>query len=73
MRLRRKGVKIDEVALTPSARLMREMADTGETFFELALRMSKLHKEYFLDLYTPNAARLREFGRQRARITCAAA
>ena len=55
------AAKIDDVALTPSARLMREMADTGETFFELALRMSKLHKEYFLDLYTPNQARLREF------------
>ena len=56
------AAKIEDVALTPSARLMREMADTGESFFDLALRMSRLHKDYFMDLYTPNDARLREFG-----------
>jgi glutamate--cysteine ligase len=56
------AAKIEDVALTPSARLMREMADTGESFFDLALRMSRLHKDYFLDLYTPNDERLREFG-----------
>jgi glutamate--cysteine ligase len=56
------AAKVANIDLTPSARLMREMGDTGESFFELALRMSKLHKQYFLDLYTPNEARLREFG-----------
>lgn len=56
------AAKVANIELTPSARLMREMADTGESFFELALRMSKLHKQYFLDLYTPNEDRLREFG-----------
>lgn len=58
------AAKIDDVALTPSARLMRELADTGETFFELALRMSRLHKDYFLELYPPNRERLVEFGAQ---------
>jgi glutamate--cysteine ligase len=53
--------KIDDVALTPSARLMAELASTNESFFELALRMSMMHKEYFLELYPPNEARLAEF------------
>jgi hypothetical protein len=37
------------------------MQTTGETFFELALRMSRLHKDYFLGLYPPNESRLAEF------------
>jgi glutamate--cysteine ligase len=53
--------KIDNVALTPSARLMTELATTNESFFELALRMSMMHKEYFLGLYPPNVGRLAEF------------
>ena len=53
--------KIDNVALTPSARLMKELADTNESFFELALRMSMMHKDYFLELYPPNQERLSEF------------
>ena len=60
------AAKIDDVALTPSARLMRELADTGESFFELAWRMSRLHKDYFLDLYTPNEERLGEFAAEAA-------
>jgi glutamate--cysteine ligase len=54
------AAKIDDVALTPSARLMREMQTSGESFFQLALRMSNLHKAYFLDLYPPNEQRLAE-------------
>jgi len=53
--------KIESVALTPSARLMTELASTGESFFELALRMSMMHKDYFLELYPPNKGRLAEF------------
>ncbi|HPF27384.1 MAG TPA: glutamate--cysteine ligase [Steroidobacteraceae bacterium] len=53
--------KLDDVALTPSARLLAEMSSTGESFFEVSLRMSRLHKEYFLALYPPNTARLAEF------------
>jgi glutamate--cysteine ligase len=37
------------------------MRQTGETFAQLALRMSKLHKDYFLGLYPPNESRLAEF------------
>jgi glutamate--cysteine ligase len=56
------AAKIDDVALTPSARLMTELRTTGESFFELALRTSETHKAYFLDLYAPNKDRLGEFG-----------
>ena len=59
--LEQQRAKIDDVERTPSARLLAEMRQTGETFFQLALRMSKLHKVYFLGLYPPNESRLSEF------------
>ncbi len=59
--LEQQRAKIDDVERTPSARLLAEMRQTGETFFELAQRMSKLHKDYFLGLYPPNERRLAEF------------
>jgi glutamate--cysteine ligase len=58
------AAKIENVELTPSARLMTELASTGESFSELALRMSTMHKGYFLDLYPPNEERLREFAQE---------
>ena len=58
------AAKLANVALTPSARLMEELTTTDESFFNLALRMSKTHKEYFLDLYPPNEERLAEFAAQ---------
>ncbi|HEX3911952.1 MAG TPA: glutamate--cysteine ligase [Steroidobacteraceae bacterium] len=62
--LEQQRAKIDDVERTPSARLLAEMRQTGETFFQLALRMSKLHKDYFLGLYPPNESRLGEFARE---------
>ncbi len=53
--------KVEDVERTPSARLLTEMRQTGESFSDLALRMSRLHKEYFLGLYPPNERRLAEF------------
>jgi len=53
--------KIEDAERTPSARLLTEMRQSGESFFHLARRMSKLHKDYFLDLYPPNERRLAEF------------
>jgi glutamate--cysteine ligase len=55
--------KVENVALTPAARLMAELAG-GESFFDLGLRMSAAHKAYFLDLYPPNDERLREFAQE---------
>ena len=60
------SAKIDNVQLTPSARLMAELKTSGESFFELALRTSAEHKKYFLDLYPPNERRLAEFATQAA-------
>jgi glutamate--cysteine ligase len=54
------AAKIVQPALTPSARLLEELKG-GESFFDLALRMSREHKAYFLDLYPPNEERLKEF------------
>jgi glutamate--cysteine ligase len=53
--------KIDDVTLTPSARQLQELDTTGESFFDFGLRMSALHKAYFLELYPPNEQRLAEF------------
>src|SRR5882757_9659035 len=58
------AAKLANVALTPSARLMEELTTTDEPFFDLALRMSKTHKDYFLELYPPNEERLAEFAAQ---------
>lgn len=55
------ATKLDDVSLTPSARLIAELRTTGESFFDLALRTSAVHKAYFLDLHAPNAERLSEF------------
>ncbi|HEX4152919.1 MAG TPA: glutamate--cysteine ligase [Steroidobacteraceae bacterium] len=60
--LEQQRAKLDDVERTPSARLLTEMRQTGESFFQLAQRMSKMHKDYFLDLYPPNGRRLAEFG-----------
>jgi glutamate--cysteine ligase len=59
--LEQQRAKIEDVERTPSARMLAEMRQTGESFFELAGRMSRLHKDYFLDLYPPNESRLAEF------------
>jgi glutamate--cysteine ligase len=55
------AAKLDDPGLTPSARTLRELESTGESFAQLALRMSRMHKSYFLDLYPPNEQRLAEF------------
>ncbi|MDY0064844.1 MAG: glutamate--cysteine ligase [Steroidobacteraceae bacterium] len=58
------AAKLEEPSLTPSARTLEELQTTGESFSQFALRMSRLHKAYFLDLYPPNEQRLAEFARE---------
>jgi glutamate--cysteine ligase len=41
--------------------MLAELESTGESFFDLGLRMSRLHKDYFLALYPPNIDRQAEF------------
>jgi glutamate--cysteine ligase len=60
------AAKLDDVARTPSARLLNELTSTGESFFDQALRMSTLHKDYFLEMYAPNEERLGEFAAEAA-------
>lgn len=53
--------KVRDPQLTPSARSLEELRTTGESFFDFAARMSRLHKSYFLELYPPNEHKLAEF------------
>jgi glutamate--cysteine ligase len=53
--------KVRDVSLTPSARTLLEMRTNEESFFEFALRMSQVHKSYFLELFSPTEARQQEF------------
>ena len=52
--------KLANPAELPSTRLLDEMNRQGQSFFELALGMSRLHRDYFRDLYPPNEQRLAE-------------
>ena len=56
--------KITDPALTPAARTLAELQGDGESFFDLALRMSRMHRSYFLDLYSPNESRQQEFAQE---------
>jgi glutamate--cysteine ligase len=58
--------KVNDPARTPSARSLEELRSTGESFGQMALRMSNVHRNYFLDLYPPNEQRLSDFAAQAA-------
>ncbi len=49
--------KIRDCPLTPAARSLHEMRTNEESFFNFALRMSKVHQSYFKDLLSPNSSR----------------
>jgi glutamate--cysteine ligase len=59
--LRAQQEKVQDPARTPSARLLRELETSGDSFFGLALRMSTIHRDYFRSLPAPNDGRMREF------------
>lgn len=52
--------KLENPALLPSARLLAELEREQVSFFQLALSMSRMHRDYFQDLYPPNPGRLAE-------------
>jgi glutamate--cysteine ligase len=58
--------KARDAALTPSAQTLEEMRVSGESFFNFALRMSRQHKEYFLELQSPNPRRQDQFAAEAA-------
>jgi glutamate--cysteine ligase len=58
------AAKVHEPSLTPSARTLHELRTTGESFFQFALRMSGVHKAYFLGLHSTNEALQEAFERE---------
>ncbi len=58
--------KLEDTAELPSARLLVEMRRQGLSFFELGLWMSRMHRDYFRELYPPNPGRLAELGAEAA-------
>lgn len=59
--------KVRDPELTPSAQTLEEMRSNGESFYAFALRMSDQHRQYFLDLYSPNESRQDQFAEEAAR------
>ena len=58
--------KVRDLSLTPSARSLHEMQTNEESFFNFALRMSKVHQSYFRDLLSPNSSRQDDFAAEAA-------
>jgi glutamate--cysteine ligase len=58
--------KLADYAELPSARLLQEMRSQQRSFFEVALWMSAMHRDYFRELYPPNPARLAELREEAA-------
>ena len=50
--------KVADVDATPSARLLREMREREESFFDLGLRVSHGYRDYFRELAPPPAEHL---------------
>src|SRR5262245_1898268 len=52
--------KLADYAELPSARLLEEMRRQAMSFAEAGLWMSRMHRDYFRELYPPNPARVSE-------------
>lgn len=59
--------KVLDSTLTPSARTVRELQSSNQSFADFALNISATHKSYFLDLHAENEARLEEFRQEAGR------
>jgi glutamate--cysteine ligase len=53
--------KLEDSELTPSARILRELQTTGESFFELSARISNGYRDYFRELAPLSVERRAEF------------
>jgi glutamate--cysteine ligase len=62
--LRTQQEKVRSAERTPSALLLQELQSSGESFFDLALRVSTVHRDYFRSLSAPNDGRLQDFERE---------
>ncbi len=59
--LRAQQEKLTDIARTPSARLQAELQQTGESFQQLALRVSRQHRDHFRSLPDSPASRHQAF------------
>ena len=59
--LREQQAKLEDVEQTPSARLLRDLRASDQSFTALVLRLSRAHKEQMLGAFPRNAARWLEF------------
>jgi len=59
--LREQQVKLEDVEQTPSARLLRELRESGESFTALVLRLSQAHRQQLLDTLPRNPSRWQQF------------
>jgi glutamate--cysteine ligase len=58
--------KLADYSELPSARLLDEMKRQGMSFAEAGLWMSRMHRDYFRELYPPNPARVSELREEAA-------
>jgi glutamate--cysteine ligase len=58
--------RLDNPELTPSARILKEMSDTGQTYFKVAMNYAKQHRDHFLSTELPKdiAEQYREMATQ---------
>ncbi|MEL7451354.1 MAG: glutamate--cysteine ligase [Pseudomonadota bacterium] len=49
---------------TPSAQVLSQMRDNGESFFEFGMRLSRLHSEYFRSLAAGSEGRREQFAQE---------
>lgn len=59
--LAQQRAKLDDVSLTPSARVAYDVQHSAESFFHYALAQSATHKQALLSEYAPDANRQAEF------------
>jgi glutamate--cysteine ligase len=59
--LREQLAKLEDPEATPSARVLKEMEQSGESFEDFSLRISGEQRNHFLREVRPGAARAREF------------
>jgi glutamate--cysteine ligase len=59
--LKEQQAKFEDVEQTPSARLLRDLRESDESFTALVLRLSRAHKQHMLDAFARNEARWGQF------------
>jgi glutamate--cysteine ligase len=59
--LREQQGKLADVEQTPSARLLRELRESGESFTALVLRLSQAHRQQIMAAPPRNPSRLQQF------------